>query len=408
MCSIVEGDFGDEGAAHAMPVAVDNESILVGSSEICKKCNSETVILKLATKEAQCRSCFLNYVHHKFRAALGSTKILPRGANVLIVVDGSAKSVVLMDMCRFALQQDRFKKLQFNPKILYIDKQPLLDASVSQKVVDIIKSFSFESFYQPLGSTSEPHFIDDHFELGTFSETSRSEFMDGYHSLSSLTSKQDFLVQYEKKMWRSAAKAFNCNLVFVPETNVDLAKCLLTDISLGRGLSAAHDVCFVDDRVNDVKLVRPIRDLSEAEVNHYVRLNDLEVVPEANITFHGDSIQNLTDAFVRNLQKNYASTIATVFRTGDKLAPSKKEILKQCRMCQSLVDTTGSETLYATEVSSCLSTRVPKNEFSQVNGDDLTMGGNSSETSELCHACLSITRDTTGAKDFIFAFNESC
>lgn len=318
-----------------------------------------------------------------------------------MVVDGSAKSIVLLDMCRFALQLDRFRKLRFNPKILFLDEQPLVDKSTSQKILDTLRMYSFPMFYQSLGHSGDPVPITDQLMMDDY-EADRLQFMTSFNTLGSITSKQDYLQQMRKRIWRTTARSLNAHLVFVPETNSDLAKALLTDISLGRGASAAHDVSFVDDRVEDVKLVRPIRDLNEKEVEHYLRLNELEFIPDLCLYGEnhapGASIQNLTKDFVLNLQKNYSSTIATVFRTGDKMAPKMNENSGQCRMCLCQLDTLGSETLYATELSSYLSTNKPEVLF--------TKDIKKSEGSDLCHACLSISRDTSGAKEFIFAFND--
>lgn len=409
MCSIVEGDFGDEGAAHSMPVT-ERQETSVDTNQTCKKCNLEKVILKLDFKEPQCRSCFLLYVHHKFRASLGSTKVLPRDANVLLIADGSAKSFVLLDMCRFALQQDRFRKLRFNPKILFIDERPLIDKATSDRIIDIVKSYDFEAFYWPLsGPTTKrdliPMTVDFHPKDDS---TDHETFLQSFNRINSLTSKQDYLLQLRKRVWRTAAKQLNCRLVFVPEINSDLARNLLTDISLGRGAAAAHDVSFVDDRVEDVKLVRPIRDLNVKEVEHYVLLNNLDYI-EAGKSFGDDhppgaSIQNLTADFVKNLQDNYSSTVTTVFRTGDKLAPKINENQDQCRICHCQLDNVGSETLYATEYSRLLSKHVAENKLNEELVGDLCENSMNGQT-DLCHACSSILNDTSGAKDFIFAFD---
>lgn len=402
MCSIGEGDYGDEGAAHSMPVTVNAGDVL-DLSQICQKCNSENVVLKLAAKEAQCRSCFLAYINHKFRAALGSSKVLPRDAPVLLVVDGSANSIVLLHMCRFALQLCPFRKLRFNPKILFVDEQPLVDKATTQRILEIIKTYSFEMFYLNFASTIDPIPINDQLNLDAYEED-RQRFMATFNSLTSLTSKQDFVVQLRKRIWRSAAKSLNCGLVFVPEINSDLAKTLLTDISLGRGASVAHDVSFLDDRVEAVKLVRPIRDLNENEVQHYLRLNELEFVPEMGLFGEnqaaGASIQNLTTEFVKNLQKNYSATITTVFRTGEKMAPKPNENAGVCKICHCQLDTVGSETLYATDFSSYMSTHPPEMDLK------ITEEAVVKETSDLCHACSSFSKDASGAKEFIFAFND--
>lgn len=81
MCSIGEEDFGDEGGAHAMVQDAKADNIMEES--MCK-CNQEKCVIKLDLKLAMCKSCFLLFVRHKFRAALGATKVVPRGSKILV------------------------------------------------------------------------------------------------------------------------------------------------------------------------------------------------------------------------------------------------------------------------------------------------------------------------------------
>jgi cytoplasmic tRNA 2-thiolation protein 2 len=80
MCSIGEDDFEDLGGVHAM--VADNKDEKLPDDEICKKCNKDKTVVKLSFKVAQCKNCFILYVRHKFRAAIGSTKIVKRDSNV--------------------------------------------------------------------------------------------------------------------------------------------------------------------------------------------------------------------------------------------------------------------------------------------------------------------------------------
>jgi len=60
-------------------------------------------------------------VTHKFRATVGKSKLVNRGERVLVCVSGSQSSVSLLHMIWTGLQQSTYKRLTFNPVVLYID-----------------------------------------------------------------------------------------------------------------------------------------------------------------------------------------------------------------------------------------------------------------------------------------------
>jgi len=60
-------------------------------------------------------------VTHKFRATVGKSKLVNRGERVLVCVSGSQSSVSLLHMIWTGLQQSTFKRLTFDPVLLYID-----------------------------------------------------------------------------------------------------------------------------------------------------------------------------------------------------------------------------------------------------------------------------------------------
>jgi len=67
------------------------------------------------------RSCFMSMVTHKFRATVGKSKLVNRGERVLVCVSGSQSSVSLLHMIWTGLQQSTYKRLTFDPVVLYID-----------------------------------------------------------------------------------------------------------------------------------------------------------------------------------------------------------------------------------------------------------------------------------------------
>ncbi|XP_017069821.2 cytoplasmic tRNA 2-thiolation protein 2 [Drosophila eugracilis] len=394
MCSIGEDDFGDDGATHGM-VAESLPSGIVLSPGDCNKCGvTSSELYKLNFRTAECRDCFLAYARHKFRAALGAAKILPRNAEVLLVLDGSAESLVLLDMLHFAQTQNTFKRLHCNARVVYVEDQPVQGRDPVD--VDTLKTLSTQ--YTPF----EFHVI----ELGAFPDSLRqihyyspnnesNELAQKIKKLRSLTARQDYLQQQRKNLIASVAQKLSCSHVFEPSISVDLATQLLAAIALGRGGSAALDVALLDDRLTgDVKLLRPLKDLNEQEIQFYIHAQRLKPLLQSGSRYGQDngpsaSLQNLTFAFVANLQQNYASTVSTVFRTGDKIAANGNPEKVVCIHCQSALDSQLSETLLAIEYSRTVS---GAGASLYKNGDDLEgLAKRRLELQDgLCHACRGI------------------
>ncbi|XP_016975947.2 cytoplasmic tRNA 2-thiolation protein 2 isoform X1 [Drosophila rhopaloa] len=395
MCSIGEDDFGDEGAVHAM-VAESLPSGIVLRPGDCNKCGlTSSELYKLNFRTEECRDCFLAYARHKFRAALGAAKILPRNAEVLLVLDGSAESLVLLDMLHFAQTQNTFKRLHCNARVLYVE-----DQQVQERVpidMDAIKTLStqytpFEFYVIELGAL--PSSLQRIKEYSP-SPKETNELLKKLGSLRSLTARQDFLQQQRKNLVASVAEKLQCSHVFEPSISVDLATQLLIAIALGRGGSAALDVALLDDRLaGDIKLLRPLKDLNEQEIQFYIHAQRLKTLLQSGSRYGQErgqtaSLQNLTTAFVANLQKNYASTVSTVFRTGDKIAVNAHPEQAFCIQCQSALDSEISDTLLAIEYSRSVS---EAGVGLYKNGDDLEdLAKRRLDAQDgLCHACRGI------------------
>lgn len=423
MCSIVEDDFGDEGGVHAM--TEEKIEVNITPDEICKKCNENKVIVRLNLKDGQCRDCFLHFVRHKFRAALGSTKIVKRDSNILLIFDGTPENVVMLDMIKYAIEQDTYKKLLFHPVILYLDEYFLFEKNFLakqerlKKVIELLNHYKFPKYYCNLSSSSNEALLMENVTSTDLYANSETKFLASLEAVKSLTTRQDFLKQTKSNLYRCVAKHLNCSYIFVSEIVVNLSKTLLSNIALGRGSSAALDVAFCDDRIDGIKLLRPVRDLHKNEIESYINFLGLQHLPE--LSYGADqpehlSIQNLTASFIDGLQKNFPSTVSTVYRTGDKISHSKHDPgdvnLNQqfandltlndntCRLCKTKLDYKDSTTLFAIEYSRLVSSNadtLDANETIEGRALDAVNGLNSGSADNakrfLCHGCRNIFID---------------
>lgn len=406
MCSIGEDDFGDEGGAHTM---LKDEKTVEITDEICKKCNVDKSSIKVDFKNSMCESCFQHYVRHKFRATLGSTKIVRRDSKVLIDFTGKIENVCLLHMIKFGLEQEKFKRLCIEPELIFIDDNCCEENDLPkrfekiQEMLKILTSFGdLKCHYTSIAGSVENMKTINEITLDSLRIIMRDEetFLKQFKTLKSLTSKQDFIVMTKNKILRSFANFMDIQYIFLSETSLTLASRLLTNISLGRGSSTALDVAFCDDRDENLKIIRPIKDMSVVEIENYARLNELHHVRS---TMFGEndgqfsSIQNLTSNFIEGLQKNYSSTVSTVFRTCSKIAPLTTNKINddRCKMCRATLDFENSETLFAIELSRFVS-EIAGNENDMKNTEKIeskaseTLKGEKSSKKFLCHGCRNL------------------
>uniref|UniRef100_A0A1I8NMV7 Cytoplasmic tRNA 2-thiolation protein 2 n=1 Tax=Stomoxys calcitrans TaxID=35570 RepID=A0A1I8NMV7_STOCA len=437
MCSIGEDDFGDEGGAHAMiPDGKLITNLETPGDILCNKCKKPGATYKLTFREAECKECFLNYARHKFRAALGSSKILPRNANVVLVFNGSAQSVVLLDMLHHAQTQNTFKRLHCNATVIFIDDYWICHGVTSEgdyqnfirNIKNILSTYcGFESFVLPLMGIDDAMSLifnfktlpDDYFVKVN---SPSKDFIESLENIKSLTSRQDFVKHHRSRLIAEVARYFQCQFAFMSAISSDLAFDLLAAVALGRGASAALDVALVDNRLpNDVQIVRPLKDLTQEEIELYARAQELYL---PLYQAYGDdggssaSLQNLTKTFVEGLQRNYSSTVSTVFRTGSKISLNQDISLKMkdlsvledglglhCSFCKSFLDYKDSTTLLAIEFSRVVSEMgVTHNTAQDLNykAHQYVSGVNEEgHMRNLCHACRNIYAEMLNKSHFL-------
>ncbi|KAK3610327.1 hypothetical protein CHS0354_029797 [Potamilus streckersoni] len=139
MCSVEEGDT-DVPFSKSRP----NESI----GRTCMKCQ-EKAILITRVNDAFCRSCFMVYITHKFRATVGKTKLVRDGEMVLVALSGGPSSSALLHLIQEGLSERTHKKLRFRPGLIFIDEGAAVNLPSSErlntceKMLEIMKSTGF-------------------------------------------------------------------------------------------------------------------------------------------------------------------------------------------------------------------------------------------------------------------------
>lgn len=64
---------------------------------ICMKCGNKAVVL-VRNNDPFCKTCFLEYAVHKFRATIGKARVIHQGQKVLLAVSGGSSSSAMLDL----------------------------------------------------------------------------------------------------------------------------------------------------------------------------------------------------------------------------------------------------------------------------------------------------------------------
>ncbi|XP_050340617.1 LOW QUALITY PROTEIN: cytoplasmic tRNA 2-thiolation protein 2 [Bactrocera neohumeralis] len=405
MCSIGDDDVLDDGISSLM--TPQEQIVHYLPKGTCYKCGQDGQLYKIHFREAECKNCFLIFVNHKFRATVGSSKALPRNADILLVFDGSAESVVLLDMLQTAQSGSNFKRLHCYLKVLFIDDYEAYKGTCEindyklyiQQVKDLLLSYDNIKCYVTnlrSGIHQKPFDIKD-MDLYLNREIKKEKvFSNDINNIQTSTSRNEFIKLYRKNLIASMATILSCKYAFIPTISISIATDLLSAIALGQGNNVAYDVAFKDDRlVNGIKIMRPIKDLSETEVLLYIRARNIKWWDRRDHVINASSsIQRITGSFIRNLQKNYSSTVSTIICTGNKITSNNdryEEFKEKCCLCNSSI--VNSETLSAVRYSRYVSERT-SSDFDLDTNFKKFLNLTQNQDQKVCHSCQNIGRDS--------------
>ncbi|ESP02605.1 hypothetical protein LOTGIDRAFT_237923 [Lottia gigantea] len=365
MCSV-----GDDGDAVAN---VREKLSCLGRK--CMKCENDAFIIT-RMNDPFCQECFTVYVVHKFRSAIGKSKIVRDGDQVLLMYSGGQASTALLHLVIEGLSERAHKKLRFKPVILHIDESAVLGMTDEKRqenlseVLKIMKKTGFpyylSSIEQALDLSIEPkRELFKHMETTEDIYKRQEEKITSLQSLLSsiktLTAREDFIKNLRNQLMLSISGQLGYSKIMTGDTNSRLAVNILNHVAQGRGAQVAYSTGFCDNRYKDIVILRPIRDLSIKEVAVYNQMNKLDSVFIPTLSTKApsiSSIEKLTEKFVTGLQADYLSTVSNIVRTGEKLGVSDEEINNEsCIFCQSSIDTNvgPASALVAVEFSEKLS-----------------------------------------------------
>lgn len=356
---------------------------------LCRKCGESAAEVVLRVKDAYCRLCFLSYFVHKFRSTIGKSKQIHAGDRVLVATSGGASSTALLHMIREGLNENSHKKLRFDPAFLYIDEScisenPSIGPDYIQKICNTVISMGFQCYVTSLQevmlpSACSPVLFTKEWSAANLAINSSltEKIRELLASCKSISAQHDLHEQLRHELIMQCAHDLSYQKVFLAHNSTKLSISILSLVAVGRGSQLPRKVHFRSLH-HDVEVFRPMREILEPEVQHYIRFHNLTELQAPTLKSKGPSIVSCTEEFVLGLQKEFPATVPTIFRTGDKLVSTSSDCSKcstpslngdadcesemdlstaSCALCCSPLDTGQSEAsaFYATVVSEKLS-----------------------------------------------------
>ncbi|KAI5640556.1 cytoplasmic tRNA 2-thiolation protein 2 domain-containing protein [Phthorimaea operculella] len=228
---------------------------------------------------------------------------------------------------------DSHKKLRIAPVFLHLIGMETNSLTHAENVMKQCAKYNFDVYFVHI-----PHYMEEELQLSAntippLARDTEQQFNSLIKSLSSTTF-NDFLLQIQRNLFIKCAEKLHCNFIFTGETTSTLAINLLSNLALGRGSHVEHDVGFCDARNENIKIIRPMKEISQEELNYYSKLKHLTPVKHNQLKLN--SLQSVIGAFVTDLQDTFPATISTVCKTADKIGNHDETNSKgKCVICES-------------------------------------------------------------------------
>ncbi|KAK7691100.1 hypothetical protein QCA50_006203 [Cerrena zonata] len=360
-------------------------------SRICVKCKEN--LGKIVVRHAvYCKDCFFPFMSFKFRRSLEpfvnakpdgprKTALKPTG-DILVGFSGGLGSSVLLDLIHRSYvspnlvqtnpeggrDHPRKDRVWKNVNICYVE---VSDAFTQMKDNTEDIRHSIERYkgleFTPLRAQDafDPSWwakTDREFDLSHMGVDLTSEDL-LLSSISQGSSPKDSLRKYLSSLPTDTARStalqtitrlliyhtahrLGCSHIVLGTCLTSLAVSLISSISQGGGFHvkeeiqeewaphSTQEVKSTRSHTNDIRIIRPLRDVGMKECAAWAWWNRVTVVGRESWEWTGSKpgIGKLTKDFIFGLEKDYPSTVSTIVRTCGKLAP-KGEVSGQCLLC---------------------------------------------------------------------------
>ncbi|KAH9002880.1 hypothetical protein EDB86DRAFT_83120 [Lactarius hatsudake] len=354
------------------------------TSSICVKCKTNTGSLVIR-HSAYCKDCFTPLVSTKFRQALephinhapsgprrGALK--PSGS-LLIGYSGGLGSTVLLDLVhkvycakpgseelKGGKEHPRKNKVWKKVHVCYVeisDVYPETSDRTKQirEAVARYEGFEFipvrmqdafdRGWWQRVSGIADPSLIDvpHAFDMADGDAGSVAALRAHLLTLPTPTATLSTLFTLTRLLLLYTAYSIGASHLVLGTSLTSMSITLISSIAQGGGFVVPQTIqeewipSFVERVPGDsswkgeVRLIRPLRDVSLKECQAWVWWRQLPVVGKQRVPIPKQTIGHLTKEFIIGLERDYPSTVSTIAKTAGKLAP-KGESGERCILCE--------------------------------------------------------------------------
>uniref|UniRef100_A0A2P2I8Z4 Cytoplasmic tRNA 2-thiolation protein 2-like n=1 Tax=Hirondellea gigas TaxID=1518452 RepID=A0A2P2I8Z4_9CRUS len=294
MCSV-----NTDSLQEMIPITTE---IFPGTSATCRKCGGTPVEVVLRKTDPYCRACFLTYVTHKFRSCIGKHKLVPVGAEVLVCTSGGLASSALLHLVHEGVTLTSLKKLRVQPAFLHVDERCASAFSRQGENAEQSSSSSFAGdaeyacravvqlgypcYYTTLEAILSPVPIAPLlYKRGSSVEVlhqqSTSAVLQRHlqqllTDCSSSTARESVVRVLLQRSLAVSCSRLGYTRLFAGHSATQVAVTILSDVAEGRGAHTAQHVNFRHvDSDSGVEVFRPLREVLEDELLHYLTINDI-------------------------------------------------------------------------------------------------------------------------------------
>ncbi|KAG9105002.1 hypothetical protein FRC06_002923 [Ceratobasidium sp. 370] len=354
-------------------------------SPICIRCRTETRGNIVVRHSVYCRLCFITQLGHKFRKTLEPTinppettplgprriplrPVLKASGDLLIGYSGGYGSALLLDLvhesyftpaqldpARGTLQKSKREKVWPTARVAFVDVSAAYPgASVTpdrtedaRHLVEQYPHFEFiplriEQSFDPEWASSvgfsirdSPLGVDLHSEdlptLPMPSSTPTSSLLAFLASQPSTSARATALRTLTRLLLQHTAHQTRSSHLLLGTSLTSHAVGLLDAVAQGAGFAIRQ---IAEETWRGVRVVRPLREIADKEVAAGVWWRRVEVMPATVGIPEESGITRLTKDFITGLDRNYPSTVHTIARTCDKLAPKGGMTHIRCPLCE--------------------------------------------------------------------------
>ncbi|CAH8625191.1 unnamed protein product [Schistosoma bovis] len=307
----------------------------------CIKCQSQSSVLIRKDDPSLCKSCFIHHCLHKINMIFGKYKLTTTQMNnssnsnhnnMAIAYSGGQNSSTLLNLI-----------IQYN----HDNGMKKRTRRIIPKVFHLIEPYDSEDHLKFITNNMK----NSPFEYHNISMNEISEMNKWASKLTSslLTSQQRFHDYYRLNLLIDCARKLDCKYLVLGECSNRVTVKYLLEIIEGRGNHSSIQTSFLDERYQDITIVRPLRDFLAKEIALYAHFMHLEFVtpndPLTSIVLKNpnvNTLERLTQDFLATLQTGgFPSTTGTILRTSSKIVLENDSQIT-CSFCHFPVSNTDS------------------------------------------------------------------